>query len=84
MIQRRSSSVCSRGSIASSGGQSRSSSIGRFDPTAYVEQQQNKRKKADIRRREKIRHKQVPNLQVNLPRPRHPIKDYTQAHLIGM
>merc|ERR1719500_1482332 len=58
MIQRRSASVSSRHSVASSGARSRGSSIGRFDPTAYVEQQQNRRRKAEIRRREKIRTKQ--------------------------
>jgi len=82
MIQRRSSSVCSRNSVASSGGHSRSSSIGRFDPTAYVEQQQAKRKKAEIRRREKIRQKQASGpMMPNLPRPNQPIKNYVQENI---
>lgn len=81
MVPRRSSSVCS---VASSGGRSRSSSIGRFDPTAYVEKQQNKRRKADIRRREKIRQKQSSGpLMPNLPRARTqpPIKNYVQENI---
>jgi len=67
IIQRRSASASSRHSVASSGARSRNSSIGRFDPTAYVEQQQNKRRKAEIRKREHIRIKQARSARSPLP-----------------
>lgn len=83
MIQRRSSSVHS---VASSGGHSRSSSIGRFDPTAYVEKQQAKRRKNEVRRREKIRSKQFTNkIPAQLPPAERyrapPIKNYVEENI---